>query len=173
MKGVNYEREMYFSRLIWLFPIAYVFHIMEEAPGFAAWVTNVLGGHMEVRTFYLNNAVFMAVLLTLCYLANRIRKPWSTILLFLWVSAQEFWNFVFHIYAEFRFNAYSPGYFTAIFLYFPVYAYLTYLALREMFLRWGQWILCFVISSFGMFFTIWAGLYHFLPIPWNRWVGWK
>jgi hypothetical protein len=168
---VLWEREKFFSRLIWLFPLVYVLHIAEEAPGFPSWVGSVLGGHIEVRAFYINNTVFMAVLLVLCFLANRFRKPWSTTLLFLWVSGQEFWNFVFHVYAQFQFNSYSPGYFTAIFLYFPLYAYLTYIALRECFLTCTQWLLCFVIGSFGMLFTIWAGLYHFLPIPWHRWIG--
>lgn len=170
MNALSYEREKFFSRLIWLFPLAYVLHITEESHGFADWVTQVIGGKMRVSVFYINNAVFMVILLTLCTLASRKQKTWSTFLLFLWTSAQIFWNFVFHIYAEFSFNAYSPGYFTAIFLYFPVYSYLSYLCLREHFLSWPLWLTCFVVSWLGMAFTIWGGLYHFGPIPWDRWM---
>ncbi len=149
-----FERNNYFTRLIWLFPVVYVFHITEEANGFANWVTNILGGQMTMKPFIINNSIFMLVLLTLCFIAARQQKPWSTFLLFFWVSAQEFWNFVFHIYAEFKFNAYSPGYFTAILLYLPVYFYLSYICLREKFLSWKVWLLAFVVSIAGMAFTI-------------------
>lgn len=50
------------------------------------------------------------------------------------------------------------GYFTALFLYFPVYVYLSYLALRERRLKLWQWLISFAAGAFGMWFTIWAGL---------------
>lgn len=170
MNIVAYERENFFSRLIWLFPVAFLFHIIEESHGFTDWVTNVLQGQMDVRIFYVNNAAFMAVLLTLCFIANRQQAVWSTFLLFFWVSAQEFWNFMFHIYTQVQFNAYSPGYFTAILLYLPTYFYLSYLCLRERFLSAKLWLCCFVFSPIGMGFTIWAGLYHFGSVPWDKWL---
>lgn len=166
----TFEREKFLTRLIWLFPIAYVFHIAEESNGFANWVTNVLGGQMTIKPFIINNSIFMLVLLTLCFTAARKQESWSTFLLFFWVSAQEFWNFIFHIYTQFKFNAYSPGYFTAILLYLPVYFYLSYICLRERFLPWRLWLIAFILSITLLAFTIWAGLYHFKSIPWNKWI---
>ena len=49
MTFVEFEREWFFSRLIWLVPIVYFFHIIEEANGFDRWVTNVVGGGIGVR----------------------------------------------------------------------------------------------------------------------------
>ncbi len=170
MTTTTLERQNFFTKLIWLFPIVYVFHIIEESNGFADWVTNVLGGEMTIKPFLINNSIFMIVLLILCFIAMHQQKMWSTFLLFFWVSAQEFWNFIFHIYALFKFHAYSPGYFTAILLYFPVYFYLSYLCLREKFLTWQLWIIAFVLSAAAMAFTIWAGLYHLKNIPWHKWI---
>lgn len=170
MTPTIFEREKFFSILIWLFPIVYVFHIIEESNGFAYWVTNVLGGQMTLKPFLINNSIFMIVLLSLCFISRRQKKVWSTFLLFFWTSAQEFWNFIFHIYTTIQFHAYSPGYFTAILLYLPVYFYLSYICLREKFLTWQLWLTAFILSSTAMAFTIWAGLYHFRNIPWEKWI---
>ncbi|MBI3395920.1 MAG: HXXEE domain-containing protein [Spirochaetia bacterium] len=168
---IQFEREHFFSRLIWLFPAAFAVHIVEESLGFSEWVTNVLQGQMNVSLFYINNAGFMVVLFTLTALAARKRAGWSTFLLFLWVSGQQFWNFVFHIYSEAHFHAHSPGYFSAIFLYFPIYLYLSYLAVREKYLKPAPLLVAFAAGAFGMWFTIWSGLYHFESFPWSKWIG--
>jgi len=136
MDVISLERKYFFSRLLWLFPAAFLLHVLEESTVFSNWVTNVLGGTISIQAFYLNNAIFFAILTGLCAIASRQQAVWSTFLLFFWVSGQQFWNFIFHIYTQFQFNAYSPGYFTAILLYWPVYAYLSYLCLRERFLPW-------------------------------------
>lgn len=165
----DWENKYFFTRLVWLFPLAFVFHVMEESNGFAYWVTNVLKGEMDVRVFYVNNAMFMLVLLGLTTLAYKKQNQLFTFLLFLWVTGQQFWNFVFHIYTQFQFNAYSPGYFTAIFLYFPIFLYLSYLAIRDNHLLFRHWLICFFIGFWGIAFTIWSGLYHFGKFPLDKW----
>jgi len=165
---VHYERE-YFFRLLWLFPLAFCFHLAEEAPGFPEWVSEVLGGELSARAFYRNNAGYMLLLLGLTVWASRARSPRSIAALFFWVSGQLLWNALFHVYTQHRFRSYSPGYFTAIFVYLPVYSYLTYLGLRERFLAWRFLPVCFVGGALGMAFTAWAGLYHLGPIPIERW----
>jgi hypothetical protein len=167
--ATTFEREKYFTRLIWFFPLVYALHITEESHGFTEWVNNVLGGHMTMRPFLINNAVFMSINLSCCAWANRAQTRRATFVLFLWMSAQEYWNFVSHIYAEFRFNAYSPGYFTAIFLYLPTFCYLSYVALRERYIGWKAWLLAFALGPVFLGLTIWGGLYHFNPFPWAQW----
>ncbi len=169
MSFASYEREHYWQ-FLWLFPAVFAVHVVEESLGFARWVEEILQGQIQISAFYINNAGFMVVLIGLTALASRKKTTWALALLFFWVSGQQFWNFMFHMYTQFRFRHYSPGYFTALFLYFPLYLYLSYLALRERFLP--GWILAcaFAAGAFGMWFTIWAGLYHFAPFPWNRWI---
>jgi hypothetical protein len=169
MKYIDFEREYFFSRLIWLFPIALLFHVIEESNGFAYWVTNVLKGEMQIGAFYANNIMGMFISIILCLMVSSTRISGTTFVLFLWVSAVHFWNFVFHMYAQYRFHTYSPGYFTAVLLYFPIYSYLSYLSLRERFLPWYLWLIAFVAGCFLMGFIIWAGLYHLGPIPWEMW----
>ncbi|HNJ33717.1 MAG TPA: HXXEE domain-containing protein [Leptospiraceae bacterium] len=170
MNFAEKERESFYSRLIWLFPAIFFFHVIEESLGFARWVQEILEGQIDISAFYINNAGFMVVLLGLTALASRKKTMWATVPLFFWVSGQQFWNFIFHMYTQFHFRHYSPGYFTALFLYFPVFLYLSYIALRERFLSGGFLFAAIVAGAFGMWFTIWAGLYHFGSFPWARWV---
>lgn len=167
---IERERKYFHTRWVWLFPIAFAFHVLEESRGFADWVTGTLHGQIDVQTFYWNNAGFMAILLLLTALTHYKKSRLAVALLFFWVSGQQFWNCVFHVYTQWRFNAYSPGYFTAIFLYLPVFQYLSYLALREGFIRPAIWGAAILVGAFGMWFTIWAGLYHFAPFPWHAWL---
>ena len=164
----GWERAHFFDRLLWLFPLTFLFHIYEESHGFYNWVTVTLGGHMLERLFYINNAAFVLLSCGLCWLCAHTRKPWALFLLFFWVGAQTFWDAVFHIYEEYHLNTYSPGYFTAIYLYLPAYGYLSYLVMRERFLSPVLWLPAFLISPLALLFTIWAGLYHFQPLPWAR-----
>lgn len=156
-------------RLLFLFPAAFALHVVEESLGFSRWVTGVLQGEISVSTFYVNNAAFMVVLLGLCAACLRTRSRLWLWALFLWTSGQQLFNAVFHVYTQVIFNAYSPGLFTAVFGYVPLYTYLTYLVLRERLLpRWALPILL-AVGLLGMWFTIWAGLYHFGHFPGCRW----
>lgn len=169
MTVIQFERERFFTRIIWAFPLIFFFHIIEESAGFSEWVTHTLQGSIDVRSFYMNNAAFMAILIG-CTILAAVKKSRSALfVLMLWVSGQQFWNFVFHLYTQFRFEAYSPGLFTAVFLYFPLYLYTSYLTLRERFLPPPLWWTAFLAGSLGMAATIWGGLYHFGPVPWEKW----
>ena len=169
MKYVDFEREYFFSLLIWLFPIAVLFHVIEELNGFAYWVTNVLQGEMHIHAFYRNIVIGIIITIILCHITFFTRTAGATFLLFLWVSAIQFWDFVFHMYAQYRFQTYSPGYFTAVLLCLPIYSYLSYLSMRERFLPWYLWLFAFVAGCFLMGFMIWAGIYQLGPIPWEKW----
>jgi hypothetical protein len=165
----QWERSHFYGRLLWLFPAIYCFHVLEESNGFAGWVNSALHGRFSALLFYLANAWFMVVLLALTRLVSRRRTPASVGLLFFWASGQFFWDAVFHVYAENHFAAYSPGYFTAVFLYVPVYVYLSSLALREGFLTLRGWLLGLLGGLFVLGLVIWAGLYRFGSIPWALW----
>jgi len=165
--ATEWER-MHFYDLLWLFAFSFLFHIYEESHGFYNWVTHTLGGRMIENIFYINNAGFVLLSCLLCWLCGRTKKPWALFILFFWVGAQECWDAVFHVFEQYHFNTYSPGYFTSIFLYLPVYGYLSYLMIRERFIRPFLWLTTFLISPIALLFTIWAGLYHFQPLPWAR-----
>ncbi len=158
------------ERLVWLFPLAYGFHIAEESNGFPGWVRDELGGSLTSSGFIVNNAVFMAVLIGLCLLATRQRAPWSWFFLFLFVSAQEFWNLVFHAYATVRFGEYSPGIITAVLLYLPLYAAISFVFVRNGVITFRLWVVAFTLGAAGMMLVLWAGLYGFGDVPWDAWL---
>jgi hypothetical protein len=158
-----------FHRLLWLFPLAFVFHIVEESAGFVRWVEDTLHGTFSLREFLINNAIFMAVLVGLVTLATRGRARWTMILLFVWVSGQQLWNFVFHVYTEIVFAAYSPGLVTAILFYYPLYLFLAYRAVQTDHLRRSDVAMALGIGAAGFVLTIWGGLYHFGPMP-ETWI---
>ncbi|MDX2089142.1 MAG: HXXEE domain-containing protein [Kofleriaceae bacterium] len=157
-------------RSIWLLPCAFALHIVEESRGFTAWVRDVLGGSIGLGAFLVNNAIFMGVLVGLCALATRTRQRWAVIALFFWVAGQVFWNFVFHLFTEIHFGAYSPGLVTATLLYYPLYLFLVRQAVVEGWLT-VRWIAASLIAgALGLAFTIWAGLYGFGDVPLSRWL---
>ena len=170
MDTIAFERKSFYTRLIWLFPIIFVFHITEESNGFPQWATNVLGGQFSGMPFLVNNSIFMLINIACCYLAMKTQKSWTVFILFFWEAAQEFWNFVFHVYCQFQFNTYSPGLFTAIFLYFPVFFYLSYLCLRDKHLSWQLWLTAFITSTSALVLVTWGGLYHFGHISFDKWI---
>ena len=101
MKYGDFEREYFFSLLIWLFPIALFSHIIEESNGgFAYWVNDVLQVEMHINAFYRNIVMGIIMTISLCLISFSTRTAGTTFLLFLWVSGIQFWNFVFHIYAQ-------------------------------------------------------------------------
>jgi len=168
LAGAAWEASQVY-RLLFLFPAIFALHIVEESLGFPRWVGGVLHGEISVSSFYVNNAGFMAVLLTLCFVCLRTRSRAALWALFLWVSGQQLFNAVFHVYTQVVFNAYSPGLFTAVFGYVPVFTYLTALVLRQRLLPWWFLPIGLVVGAAGMWFTIWAGLYHFAAFPTCRW----
>ena len=52
------ERGRFFDRLLWLFPLVYVAHIVEEVPGFASWAGRITEHQFPLWRFSVNNAAW-------------------------------------------------------------------------------------------------------------------
>ncbi len=171
MKYVDFEREHFFSRYIWLAPMTYLFHLLEEFFwGFPNWVSNITGGEMKISGFLVGNSIFMGITILLCSLAYLRKKTLTTFLYFLWTTVLICWNPLFHLYAQYRFKEYSPGYFTGTLLFLPTFYYISYLGIRENFIKWSLWLSTIVLAGLVMLLMLWRLLYHFGPIPWNIWI---
>jgi hypothetical protein len=69
---------MRFERFLWAFPAVYALHIIEEyGAGFPAWMTLHMHADMTNGVFLLNNALFMAILLTTSAWASASRSRLS------------------------------------------------------------------------------------------------
>ncbi len=151
-----------FQKVIWLLPLAYAVHIVEEyVGGFPDWVTDVVRGSMDNRAFALNNALFMVILLGLTVWTSRTRSQFATFLLLTWASANIFWDFLFHLFTTVFLDRYSPGLITAVLLYYPLALFVGWRVLREHRLSRGQLADALIIGAALLGFVAWYGLFHF------------
>jgi len=114
--------------ILWLVPIAYFIHIIEETPRFVPWAKRYFSAPSTFAQFVLGNVIFMGYVLTAVYLATFYPREW-TLVLGLSTAAWIFSNFLIHASLTLYTGEYSPGVVTASALYAPVsvYIYATFL----------------------------------------------
>jgi hypothetical protein len=150
-----------FQTLIWLMPAAFAPHILEEyGTGFPGWVSTTLGGVMTNQAFLINNAVFMAILVSLTLWASLRPGAASAFILLSWASGNQFWNFVFHLTTTALYDRFSPGLLTAVLLYFPVSVAVAWTTLKQKVLSPVAFTLAASIGAALMGVVIWVGLFH-------------
>lgn len=143
-----------FDRLLWLVPIFFMFHNMEEAPFMENWSKHVpLKIHPTVTTrqfviavTFLTVAGFLLTYFGVEYLNNS-----TGYLLVLGIQMILLFNaFIPHIGTTIRFRMYSPGVITAIVITLPFSFYLFRRALTENMLNWQQFWILLSIAPFAM-----------------------
>ena len=127
----TYQR-LDFRRAVWLLPLAFALHVLEEAPGFTAWVNRYASDRYTADDFVRNNGLGLVLTVGATFLVWRFR---SRAVFFVYytgvVTQQAVFNTLFHAGATVAFRAYSPGVVTALALFLPLWWYLTRLALRK------------------------------------------
>lgn len=111
------------STILWLVPIAYFIHILEEAPRFVPWAKRYLHAPSTFAQFVLGNAIFIAYVLISVSFAFFFPREW-TLVLGLSTAAWIFSNFLIHAYFTLYTGEYSPGVVTASALYAPLAVYI-------------------------------------------------
>lgn len=151
-----------FDQLLWLVPIFFMLHNIEEAPFMEAWTKRLpLRTHPQVSTrqfviavTFLTLGGFLATYFGVEYLQNS-----TGYLIVLGIQAVLFFNaFIPHIGSTIRFRMYSPGVVTATLINIPFSLYLFQPALAEHIVAWKQiWILL-AIAPFAMVFFAFLAL---------------
>jgi len=143
-----------FDRLLWLVPIFFTLHNLEEAPFMENWSKRLpLKIHPTVSTrqffiavTFLTLAGFLATYFGIKYLANQ-----RGYLIVLAIQAILLVNaFIPHIASTIRFRMYSPGVITATVITLPFSFYLFRRALNENILDWKQFWILLGIAPFAM-----------------------
>jgi len=152
-----------FRRLVWLFPIAYVLHVLEELPRFTAWAIQYANPGFTMRdylTVHLAGVVVaVAAPLVISYFSNRF----VVFVFFTFVlTPAAFFNILFHAGATVLFGVYCPGLITALTVYPAVWFLLSRIALRE-----GLLSVPLTVVSFGV-----AGFFHFADVSHNVFKVW-
>ena len=109
--------------ILWLVPVAYLIHILEESPRFVPWAVKYLGAPETFGQFVVGNVIFMAYVVIATSLAVFYTNEW-TLIIGLSAAAWIFSNFLIHAYYTLRTGIYSPGVVTAGAIYVPVSLYI-------------------------------------------------
>jgi hypothetical protein len=109
--------------ILWLVPIAYFIHIIEETPRFVPWAKRYFSAPSTFAQFVLGNCIFMAYVLISVFLATIYPREW-TLVLGLSTAAWIFSNFLIHASFTLYTGEYSPGVVTASAIYAPVALYI-------------------------------------------------
>jgi hypothetical protein len=136
-----------YRQAIWLAPVAYALHILEESQHFAEWASAHFAPGFTTAQFVKNNLIVMTSLIALSLLASLYPRRWTALLHFFQLSAGVLHNALLHMAATAYFGVYSPGLLTAILLYLPVWYHITRLGYREGLLPNGAGIAVFVLAG--------------------------
>jgi Protein of unknown function with HXXEE motif len=121
-----------FSRIAPLFPAVFALHVLEEAPGFAAWARRHGSPRYTQRDFVRNNALGLAMTVVATRL---IRRDPSRGMVFgyfsLVLTPQALFNTVFHVGTTVVYREYSPGVVTAVAGFLPLWWRLSRQARQE------------------------------------------
>ena len=109
--------------ILWLVPIAYCIHIIEETPRFVPWAKRYFSAPSTFAQFVIGNVIFMAYVLISVFLATFYPGEW-TLVLGLSTAAWIFSNFLIHASFTLLTGEYSPGVVTASAIYAPVAVYI-------------------------------------------------
>lgn len=152
-----------FERLIWLWPITFVPHIVEEYVGdFSHYVANAMGGVvMPGPIFLANNAAFMLILLSLCAWVALRPSPRAAFWLTCWASGNTFWDFFCHLYYTAASGRYSPGIVTSALLYYPIPLLISWVGIRQQRLTLRATLGAYLIGVLLLLLVIWGGVHHF------------
>lgn len=143
-----------FDRLLWLVPVFFMLHNIEEAPFMESWSKRIpLKIHPAVSTrqfviavTFLTLAGFLLTYLGVEYLANQ-----TGYFMVMGIQAILLFNaFVPHIASTIRFRMYSPGVITGILITLPFSFYLFRRALSENMLTTTQFWIMLGIAPFAM-----------------------
>ena len=151
---MSFLNSLSFECLLWLVPIFFTLHNMEEAPFMESWSKRLpLKIHPTVSTrqfviavTFLTLAGFLLTYFGVEYLANQ-----TGYLIVLGIQTILLFNaFVPHIASTIRFRMYSPGVVTALLITLPFSFYLFRRALTENLLSWSQLWILLGIAPFAM-----------------------
>ncbi len=118
------NRESPLGKWIWLLPLAYASHVMEEAyggHGLIGWMNERGGIHLSMAAFFVVNLVGLAIIAVATWGA-RMHRLWQ------WPLASAgtilFMNGLSHVAASIAVRQYVSGMWTGIVLYIPLGAVL-------------------------------------------------
>src|SRR5574341_31664 len=121
-----------FRQAVWLFPFAFMLHVLEEAPQFTAWANRYASPQF---TFQVYLKIHIAGIIAAFVAAAVIWLFPNKVVIFIFFTfiftPAVFFNIFFHAGATAAFGAYCPGLLTALSVYPPLFYFISRLAFSE------------------------------------------
>lgn len=152
-----------FRHIVWLFPIAYALHVLEELPRFTAWAQRYANSSFTMRDYLV---IHLSGILMACAAPVVLRWVGNRLVIFIFFTfiftPAVCFNVFFHAGATIVFRAYSPGLLTALTLYPPLFYLVSRQALHEGLLTNRMAMIAFAL----------AGLFHAADVSHNVFKAW-
>jgi len=139
--------DLSFSRAVWLAPVAYAGHYVEEYFGFPGWVTENFPTTFSQAEFYRNGVIFTVALVGLCLLVSGFLSKITVFGFLTYASGLFLHNGLFHVGATVALQTYSPGLITSLLLYTPLSLLLVNLALKTGLVTRSRLLAAFVFGG--------------------------
>jgi hypothetical protein len=140
---------MTFREAVWLFPLAFTLHVLEELPRFTMWAQRYASSDFTFGDYL---KIHIAGIITAFIAAAVLYSYPNKILVFLFFAFMFtpaiFFNVFFHAGATVYFRAYCPGLATSLILYLPLFFIVSQRALSEDLISGKLAIVSFVIAGF-------------------------
>jgi hypothetical protein len=152
-----------FRQAVWLFPVAYLLHVLEELPQFTNWARHyakagfTMGDYLAVHLSGLVVAILAPAVIW--FFANRLII--FIFFTFVFTPAVCF-NTFFHAGATAAFGVYCPGLITALTIYPALFYFLSRRAFREKLITQRTAVVSFAL----------AGLFHAADVSRNVFKAW-
>ena len=119
---IEFFNSLTFNQAIWIIPIIYVIHFLEELPRFTDWAKEHINQAYTTKKFIRENMVMFVMVFIAVLVA--IFLPIVGITIVLAISVAYFINMIFHSYFTLKTGIYSPGAITACIFFVPIPFYL-------------------------------------------------
>lgn len=143
-----------FEHLLWLVPVFFALHNLEEAPFMEGWSKRLplkLPIHYTTRQFVIAVTILTLGGFLVTYWGVEILHNTTGYWIVMGIQAILFFNaFIPHIGSTIRFRLYSPGVITATLITIPFSIYLFQRALSENIITWKQIWTLLAIAPFAM-----------------------
>jgi hypothetical protein len=137
-----------FRHAVWLFPLAFALHVLEEAPQSTQWVNRCVSRRFTARDFVRNNSIGMVAALFACTLTSVVPNRPVVFVAFATVFTQTLvFNALFHVGATAAYGVYSPGLMTSLSIYPALFWYLSRLAHHEALLSNWSGLIALLIAG--------------------------
>lgn len=108
-----------FRKLVWIAPLLFLLHVLEEAPGFVSWFNSLVPRGITQESFLTVNAVGLIVTILLSVLVLASSDSFTMLLLAAWIGFLMLANGLFHLIGTVVPARYCPGVITGTALYLP------------------------------------------------------